>query len=304
MIQLKVDYNLLNQYFGIPASKIPQYANKDLEEIMEIEAQQGNTKAKDYEKILSDPDKLYEIFKLTNVENKYTILQNMSESDLDDLLPLLEKDDLAKGLNFFTEEKLITMSEELPTEILANMVLEKFTPMNILSLMQEDSMNEFLNQPKVERKYSQSYFESLDGETFKMLMAKYLGPEFQEKSQKESLEYLNNMNNSKYQQFILSFDKNDKINLLDNIIGQEEKLIYLFENDDLVAPMELLQKEDKIKLMNNLDQEFIIPMIQELPMDLTQIVLTQIDPREFSKVLARDFQDILSSVVLFSNKMS
>jgi len=271
---------------------------------MEIEAQQGNTKAKDYEKILSDPDKLYEIFKLTNVENKYTILQNMSESDLDDLLPLLEKDDLAKGLNFFTEEKLITMSEELPTEILANMVLEKFTPMNILSLMQEDSMNEFLNQPKVERKYSQSYFESLDGETFKMLMAKYLGPEFQEKSQKESLEYLNNMNNSKYQQFILSFDKNDKINLLDNIIGQEEKLIYLFENDDLVAPMELLQKEDKIKLMNNLDQEFIIPMIQELPMDLTQIVLTQIDPREFSKVLARDFQDILSSVVLFSNKMS
>jgi len=67
--------------------------------------------------------------------------------------------------------------------------------------------------------------------------------------------------------------------------------------------MNILQKEDKIKLMGNLDKEFIVPMIEELPIDLTQIVLTQIDSREFSKILARDFQDILSSVVLFSTKM-
>ena len=60
-------------------------------------------------------------------------------------------------------------------------------------------------------------------------------------------------------------------------------------------------KEDKVKLMSTLDAEFLVPMIQELPLDLTQIVLTQIDPRDFSEILARDFQDVLSSVVLFSN---
>ena len=304
MIQLQVDYALLNKFFGIPMNKIPQYANKELEEIMELEAQQGNQKAKDYQKILADPDKLYEIFKLTNVENKYIILQNMSEDDLDNLLPLLKQEDLVRGLQFFTDEKLVTMCEELPTEALANMILEKFSMTVVLSLMEENSMDKFLNQPDVERKYSMQYFESLHGDDFKKMMAKYLGPEFEEKSQKEGLEYLSNLNDSKYKQFILSFDRNDKINLIDNITSQEEDFVYLFENDDLVAPMKLLQKEDKIKTMSYLDKEFVLPMIQELPIDLTQIVLTQIDSRELSEVLARDFQDILSSVVLFSTKMS
>ena len=303
MIQLQVDFTLLNKFFGIPLNKIPQYKNKDIEEIMEIEAQQGNTKAKNYEKILSDPDKIYEIFKLSNVENKFVILQNMSEDDLDDLLPLLKQEDLMRGLNFFTEEKLTALAQALPTEALANMMLEKFNMMDILSLMQEDAMDTFLKQPDVDRKYSQNYFASLDGETFKKLMAKYLGPEYEEKSQKENLEYLDNLNDSKFQQFILSFERNDKMNLINNISSQDEDLIYLFKNEDLVAPMNLLQKEDRIKLMGNLDQEFLVPMIQELPLDLTQVVLTQIDPREFSEIISRDFQDILSSVVLFSTNM-
>ena len=59
-------------------------------------------------------------------------------------------------------------------------------------------------------------------------------------------------------------------------------------------------KEDKIKMMEKLDAEFLAPMIQELPADLTQVVLTQIDPVVFSEILARDFQDILASVVLFA----
>ena len=53
-------------------------------------------------------------------------------------------------------------------------------------------------------------------------------------------------------------------------------------------------------MMEKLDAEFLAPMIQELPADLTQVVLTQIDPVVFSEILARDFQDILASVVLFA----
>ena len=86
-----------------------QYVNKDIEEIMKLEAEQGNSKAKDYEKILSDPDKLMDIFKLSNIQNKFIILQNMAEDDLDKLLPFLEQEQLIKGLYFFTEDKLLAM---------------------------------------------------------------------------------------------------------------------------------------------------------------------------------------------------
>ena len=126
MIQLQVDYTLLNKFFGIPPSRITRYANKSFEEIMELEAQQGNTKAEEYKKILSDPEKIEEIFKLSNLENKFIILQNMSEEDLDKLLPYLKQDQLAKGLQFFTEEKLVAMSKELPLEILLEMIFQKF----------------------------------------------------------------------------------------------------------------------------------------------------------------------------------
>ena len=60
-------------------------------------------------------------------------------------------------------------------------------------------------------------------------------------------------------------------------------------------------KSDKIKMMKGLEQEFLVPMIQELPVDLTQIVLTQIDPKDFAETLSSEFTEILKSVVLFAN---
>ncbi len=302
MIQLQVDFTLLNKFFGIPISRIAQYENKDIEEIMELEAANGNQKARDYEKILSDPDKLLEIFKLSNIENKYIILQNMSESDLDSLLPYLKQDQLAKGLNFFTEEKLMSMASELPIEEIIGMIFEKFNLFDVLNLMDEDSMDTFIMQPAAERKYAQKYFESLDQKSLEKIMVYSFGESFKEKSSQEYLEHLESLNEQDYKRFLVSMEREEKIKLINGMASEEEDLLLLFEAQDLIAPMNNLMKEDKVKLMSNLDSEFLIPMIQELPLDLTQIVLTQIDPRDFAEILARDFQDILSSVVLFSTK--
>ena len=130
----------------------------------------------------------------------------------------------------------------------------------------------------------------------------YFGEKFEGKSQEEYIEHIENLDDKDFKNFLLSMEREQKINLINGIVSQDEDLLLLFKADDLTAPMEMLMKEDKIKLMSNLDSEFLVPMIQELPLDLTQIVLTQIDPRDFSEILAQDFQDILSEVVLFSTK--
>ncbi len=300
MIQLQVDFSLLNKFFGIPTAKIAQYANKDIEEIMELEAAQGNKKAQDYKKILSDPDKLLEIFKLSNVENKLIILQNLSEQDLDDLLPYLQQEQLALGLNFFTEEKLMTMCLDLPKEEIIGMVFEKFCLYDVLALMDVDGLDKIISQPDCDRKYSQKFFESLETNELEQIMMYSFGEEQKGKHRKEYLEHIEGLDDKHYKRFLLSMEKENKMKLINSMVDQNEDLLLLFENDDLLAPMNMLMKPDKVKLMSGLDSEFLIPMIQELPVDLTQIVLTQIDPRDFSEILARDFQDILSSVVLFS----
>lgn len=304
MIQLQVDYSLLNKFFGIPVSKIAQYGNKELEEIMEIEAAQGNDKAAQYHKILSDPDKILDIFKLANLENKFIILQNMSEQDLDKLLPFLTPQQLANGLQFFTEEKLMMMCKELPIEELLLMVLEKFCMMDILKLMPDESMDKFIMEPKVDRKYAQTFFESLDKKTLEKIMVQTLGADFQDKERTEYLDYLEKLDDSDYKDFLVSMERKEKMLLINSIVDQEPDLALLFEHDDVIKPVEKLMKVDKIKVMSKLDPEFLVPMIQELPLDLTQIVLTQIDPMQFAEILAEDFQDILSKVVLFSGMKS
>lgn len=299
MIQLNVDFTLLNKFFGIPASKIPQYANKGLEEIMELEAANGNTKAAEYKKILSDPDKILEIFKLADPENKLIILQNMAESDLDSLLPYLTSEQLSKGLNFFTEEKLMTLCQALPLEELIGMVFQKFDVFDVLQFMNDGAMNSFLDEPACERKYSQKYFESLDQKTLEDIMVYSFGAEFKGKRQREYLEHLENLEDGDYKRFLHSMERNSKMGLINGMIEQEADLLLLFKPEQIAQPLNMLMKDEKIKLMSSLDQEFLIPMIQELPMDLTQIVATQIDPKDFSEILARDFRDILASVVLF-----
>jgi len=302
VLQLNVDFTLLNKFFGISASKISQYANMGIEEIMETEAEQGNQKAKDYKEILSDPDKIAQIFKLSNVENKYNILQNMSESDLDNLLPYLKEEQLVNGLQYFTDAKLTTMCEQLPTEELIGVVFQKFTLLDVLTLMDTNAMDTFLSQPEVDRKYAQNYFETLDQDVLQEIMIYQYGIDMKDKSREEYLEKLSAMDDQEFSDFMMGMEKNSKANLINGIVAQDESLLLLFENDDLVRPMESLMKEDKIKLMANLEKEFLVPMIQELPMDLTQIVLTQIDSNDFSEILASEFQDILGEVVLFSNR--
>ena len=132
-------------------------------------------------------------------------------------------------------------------------------------------------------------------------MVSQLGEDYRDKSRDEYLESLENMEENTFNRFLVSMDRHAKINMIGNMVSQEQDLLLLFKNEDIAKPMEFLMKDDKIKLMKNLDTEFLVPMIQELPVDLTQIVLTQIDPRQFSEILARDFQDIMQSVVLFSN---
>ena len=50
--------------------------------------------------------------------------------------------------------------------------------------------------------------------------------------------------------------------------------------------------------MKSLDEEFLIPMVKELPKDLIQVIATQIDPGEFAEILSKNYKDILAQVLV------
>ena len=139
----------------------------------------------------------------------------------------------------------------------------------------------------------------LKEEMLQQIMVQTLSAEQLDKSKEEYLEYLENLDDQDYQHFLYSMDKKFKMGMIANMVSQDVDLALLFENNDIIKPFTMLMQGDKIKMMQKLDKEFLVPMIQELPLDLTQIVMTQIDPKEFAEVLAKDFQDVLKSAVIF-----
>ena len=126
MIQLNLDLNYLTQYFEITTQRLNEYSAKSIEEIMELEEQEGNQAASLLSAAMQNPDKLAKLLQLVDPKNRYLIIRNLSENDLDKLLPYLEQEDLLWGLKYFRVDKIIEMLNKLPTEELMSVVLQRF----------------------------------------------------------------------------------------------------------------------------------------------------------------------------------
>ena len=103
-----------------------------------MEAASGNKKAQEFDKeILQNPQKMIEFFRLDNYENKTAILENLNSTDLKNIMPMLENEQLIVGLNFYTTDALFDLMKDLPKEELTKMMFNKFSPEKFLSLTNE-----------------------------------------------------------------------------------------------------------------------------------------------------------------------
>lgn len=298
MIELNIDLTYLAKYFEIGTSRLNRYTTKNINEIMEQEAAAGNYKAANYKSILSDPKEVLKMFRLADSFNRYMIIKNLNNDDLCSLLKHLPKDDLVWGLKYFTMDKLMGMINELPKKELMKVVFEKFTLKDIMKLMPEDKMDEFLKNDKVEKNDVMKYFQKLDKKDLDRIMGGILNKDMKNESREEMLNFMGNLDDKKFQEFILKMEREDKANLIMGLCAEKPKLMMEFDSEDLSKPMMMIEKAEILKCLNVLDPEFIIPMVEELPQDLIQVVATQIDPEIFADMLIDKFPDILSQISL------
>ena len=250
------------------------------------------------QKLLEEPEKLAQILKLEDPQNRYLIIQQFNEEDLVKLLPFLTSEQLAFGLQYFTVAGLNELLINLPKEQMIFLLLQHFTMEDVVPFMQVNEMDEFLESTHLEKKDVMEYFEGLEYEKFQKLMMNQFGPEFKEKSAKEYLEYIENMEDRDYQRFLLGMQTEEKMEMIAGLCEINPDYYYEFDNSILARPMIInMEKEDIIKTMTTLDPEFLVPMIEELPKDLIQVVATQIDPTDFSEILSREFPDMIMEML-------
>ena len=119
-MSLIIDANmkLFAERMNITSSRmICNYGLSTVDEIIEAEAERGNSKAIKFAKeYYHSPEKLIKLFKLTDVENKFVLLHNMDDTTREKVLPYLDQQDLVMGLYFFTQDKLLEMLMEVDIE--------------------------------------------------------------------------------------------------------------------------------------------------------------------------------------------
>lgn len=312
-MSISIDTNmyLLCSLFNISYKKIAtEYSGKTVKQIMEAEAAQGNVAAANYdETILSDPIKLIELFQLRDPNNKFMILNNMNENDMEDLLPLLEKHDLVAGLNFFTKDKLLKLIEYLPKDQLLKYTFDMFPPEKIMQLLPEEQLNKILKSTKIDKDVEIEYLKSLKPEILAKMLESVTGqpaPGSDNIGVNGEIHYdskilmkeLINLQDDKFQDAMLNMPSQNKRLFVLKLAKQNPDLYYEVDSHAYVAIMR--DKKEKDQLVRSavvIEPEQLCKMLENLPKELSAVVLTQIDTNKFADVLLKNFKDIIREIV-------
>ena len=310
-ITIAADLYLLCSLFNITSKKISnEYSGMTVEQIMQAEAAQGNAAAANFDAtILNDPIKLIELFQLKDPGNKYAILSNMNEHDLEELLPLLQKSDLVQGLNFFTKDKLLTMMEDLPKDQLINLTGQMFSQEQIMQYLPEEQIDKMLSSTDMDKDQEKKYLQSVKPEVLAFMLesatgqpvagADDVGLDGQPKIDGQQVfNQLTTLPDDKFQEAMLAMPKQNKRDFVLKLAKQNPKLYLAVDSHAYINMInQRKDKQDIVKSAGVIDKDQLTKMVQRLPKDLLSVVLTQIDTKKFSDTLIANFKNILSQII-------
>lgn len=301
-MSLVIDANmkLFADRMNITSSRmIRDYGLSTVDEIIEAEAERGNTRAVKYAReYYHSPQKLIKLFELTNVENKFVLLHKMDNSTREKVLPLLEQEDLVMGLYFFTQEKLLEMLMETDIEELVRVIQEAF-PLDQIVMMytEEDLMNFFLHD-NLERRDVMEQIKSLPPEVLQQFIEGVTGKPMEETGSKNFIRSLEAFNDDDFKKFMSQIDPDVQRQLTFQLTKQKPEYLTFFKNETYCNMLNTMLKPDMIKPMIMLNKETLVTMISELPADMMSIVASQVDPKEFAKFLQKGHMDLIEEALM------
>lgn len=334
MITLDTNLYLLSTLFDISPRRLSQYTDKSIDEIMEIEAANGNTKAARFDsEVFNNPDQLMELFQLSDENNRFAILQNMSQNDLTTMLPMLEQQDLVVGLNYFTKDKLLNLLGDIPTDQLVKYTSQMFSQEQMMQMMPEDQIDKVLMSPDMDKDAMLATMKSLKPAILMQMIENATGESamsgqnsmnmgqpatdgittdesgIQSRSSgitgetvvyNQKYELVNKMSElpaDKFNDAILSMPPQTKKNFMLTMAKNNEKIFNLFNNSSYINMVSQKEKPELVKAATALKGEQLVKMTSQLPQILLANLVTQIEPNKFASILTSKYKGILSQIV-------
>lgn len=278
---------------------IRDYGLSTIEEIIEAEAEKGNTHAIQHAReYYHSPEKLIKLFKLNDVENKFVLLHKMDDRTREKVLPYLDQEDLVMGLYFFTQEKLLEMLMDVNIEELVRVVTEAFSLDQIVMMFREKDLAQFFMSDKLEKYDVIEQIKSMPPEVMQKFIESVTGMPANQTNSNEFVKNIDQMPIDKYRKFMASIDPEVQRQLTFQLTKQKPEYLTLFENQTYVNMLSTLMKPDMVKPMIMLNKESLVNMITYLPSDLMSIVGAQIDTKQFAKFLQDGHMEFLEEALM------
>lgn len=301
MASIAIDTNmyLIKNKLSITSERMANYANKTVDEIIEAEKAQGNTKAAELEKQLqSDPQTLIKTYQLDNPGNKFNILQQVPEQKRPEMLELLEDDDLRMGLNFFSQEQLLKLVEDYaPIEEVVNAALISFPLQEVMEMMPDKELNNFIVNKDLDEEFLKKHLSNMDLAVLASMIETATGEPVFEEDPKKLMTMLTGLDDDAYQEALIAMNSDAKRVMVMNMYQQDQEVLQLFPADAYTDMLATLEKEEMMPSMQAMTTDTLIGMDSELPPELMSIVLTQIDPKDFAKELIQKYPNLLTQIV-------
>ena len=299
MIVINADLTTLMQKLNISQAQMLQYGTMTVEEIVEAEAEKGNSQAVEFAtELFTNVEKLVKIFKLADPNTKLEILGEMTAAQLYQFLPEMEETDLSQGLKYFTQDKLLNMLEKIPPEQIVNTVFEMFSKEEIIQYLPEEQLNKFLTSTDIEKDKVLEHMKEIPPEFIAQMIESVTGKAVQDMDQDKMLEQLNQFNPLEFKNALLSMQPVAKQQLTLGLAKEDTKLFQLFDPRAYTNMINTYkQQPELVKSMAVIEEDQKIKMLKELPNDLLSIVITQMDARDFADILINKCPEILAQII-------
>ncbi len=300
-MSIVIDTNLayLQTRLNLSAEKLELYQGKSIEDVLEAEVAAGNQLAIELaNELLTNVDLLIEIFKLANPNNKFIILMNMNEQQLKEFLPLMEHNDLVQGLMYFTQDKLLNMLEEIPSEQLVQTVLQMFSEEEVIQLVPDEQLDNILTFHDLDKNKVLQHLKSIPPEYIAQMLESVTGEEAEEQNQYDMIKQVGNLNPLEYKDALTSLQPTQKQQLTLSLTKENPELYQLIDARAYTNMINVhKQKPELVKAMTVIEDEHLINMIGQLPNDLMAIVITQLDTEDFAEQLMKKNPEIIADLI-------
>ena len=277
-----------------------KYADMSVDEIIEAEAAAGNQYAIELAKELtSNTSLVMELFDLADTENKYMILRELTSQQLQEFLPEMEEKDLLQGLFFFTQDKLMKLLEELPTEQLVNTVFQMFSQEEVVKFMPDEQLDKFLTSTDIDKNKILKHMQSIPEEYVAQVLEQITGESHENMKSYDLSKEFGELNPLQYKDALMAFQPTQKQQLVLSLGKEHEEWFQLF---DAEAYTKIINREKQqpevVKAMSVIEPEYIQNMLKELPNDLLSLVITQMDTKQFTEMLMEQFPEVIAEIIM------